>query len=214
MRSTQIIAIRHGQTAWNASARVQGHADIPLDALGLAQAKATGLALAGERLAALYSSDLSRAHGTALAAAAHHGLAVHTDTRLRERSFGQIEGSTFAQVQAERPQDAQAWRTREEAWAPQGGESLLALQERVVAVTHELAARHLEQTLVLVAHGGVLDVLHRAATRQSLQAPRTWALDNCAINRLLWSPDSGLMLVGWNDIQHLAGVASGDDTSV
>ena len=55
---------------------------------------------------------------------------------------------------------------------------------------------------MLVAHGGVLDVLYRAATRQDIQAPRTWQLGNAAINRLLWTPD-GLSLVGWADTQHL-----------
>ena len=55
----------------------------------------------------------------------------------------------------------------------------------------------------MVAHGGVFDVLYRAATRLDLQAPRTWEIRNCAINRLLWTPDSGLMIVGWDDAAHL-----------
>jgi probable phosphoglycerate mutase len=56
---------------------------------------------------------------------------------------------------------------------------------------------------VLVAHGGVMDVLYRAATRQELQAPRTWQLGNAAINRMLWTPE-GFSLVGWSDTAHLA----------
>ncbi len=58
------------------------------------------------------------------------------------------------------------------------------------------------ELVVLVAHGGVMDVLYRAATRQDLQAPRTWHLGNAAINRLLWTPQ-GLNLVGWGDVSHL-----------
>ena len=59
------------------------------------------------------------------------------------------------------------------------------------------------QQIALVAHGGVLDTLYRLATRQGLQAPRTWELANTSINRLLWTPDSGLALVGWGDTSHL-----------
>jgi len=69
-------------------------------------------------------------------------------------------------------------------------------------VADELAARHAGELIVLVAHGGVMDVLYRAATRQDLQAPRTWQLGNAAINRLLWTPQ-GLSLVGWGDVGHL-----------
>jgi probable phosphoglycerate mutase len=65
-----------------------------------------------------------------------------------------------------------------------------------------LAVQYPGQQIVIVSHGGVMDVLYRAATRQELQAPRTWQLGNAAINRLLWTPD-GLTLVGWADEQHL-----------
>ena len=76
-----------------------------------------------------------------------------------------------------------------------------------------LAQQHTGEQIVMVAHGGVLDVLYRLATRQELQAPRTWQLANAAINRLLWTPD-GLTLVGWADTQHLdnAGHAARDET--
>jgi probable phosphoglycerate mutase len=66
------------------------------------------------------------------------------------------------------------------------------------------------EQILLVAHGGVLDVLYRAATRLDLQAPRTWQLANTGINRLLWSPE-GLALVGWGDVTHLQ---VGDDEDV
>jgi probable phosphoglycerate mutase len=79
---------------------------------------------------------------------------------------------------------------------------LIDLRERIVATVDELAARHPGQQVVMVAHGGVLDILYRAATRLELQAPRTWALTNTAVNRLLWTPQ-GLSLVGWGDTTHL-----------
>jgi len=76
------------------------------------------------------------------------------------------------------------------------------LRERILKTVDELAARHTGQQIVLVAHGGVLDILYRAATRLELQAPRTWQLTNTAVNRLLWSPQ-GLSMVGWGDTSHL-----------
>ncbi|MHB1249320.1 MAG: histidine phosphatase family protein, partial [Polaromonas sp.] len=94
------------------------------------------------------------------------------------------------------------WRKRDPEFSPPGGESLLALRSRVVAAAERLAARHPGELIALVGHGGVMDVLYRAATRLDIQAPRTWALGNAAINRLLWSPE-GFTLVGWADTQHL-----------
>ena len=85
---------------------------------------------------------------------------------------------------------------------PTGGETLVQLRERIAATTHRLAAQHTEQLIVLVAHGGVLDMLYRLATGLDLQAPRTWLVTNASINRLLWTPQ-GLTLVGWADTQHL-----------
>jgi probable phosphoglycerate mutase len=72
----------------------------------------------------------------------------------------------------------------------------------VVATAERLAAAHPGELIALVGHGGVMDVLYRAATRLDIQAPRTWELGNAAINRLLWTPE-GFTLVGWADTQHL-----------
>jgi len=113
-----------------------------------------------------------------------------------------LEGLTWAEIETRHPQQAVAWRTRVPDWAPEGGESLLALRSRVISVVDELARRHLGQHIALVAHGGVLDVIYRAATGLELQAPRSWLLKNTAINRLLWTPES-LTLVGWGDTAHL-----------
>ena len=83
-----------------------------------------------------------------------------------------------------------------------GGESLASVCDRVLQAVHVLAARHIGEQIVLVSHGGVLDVLYRAATGLDMLAPRTWSLSNASINRLLWTPQ-GLTLVGWADTAHL-----------
>ena len=213
MHATRIIAIRHGETAWNVDTRIQGHLDIPLNETGLQQARWLAQSLAErDPMHAIYASDLSRAHVTAQAIARTAGLEVVLHAGLRERSFGDFQGRTFAEIEAELPDHALHWRKRTPEWAPPGGgESLLALRERVLATVDELAARHPGEQIVLVAHGGVMDVLYRAATRLDVQAPRTWALPNTAVNRLLWTPD-GLSLVGWADTSHLDD-RSRDETS-
>lgn len=207
-QAVRIIAIRHGETAWNALGRIQGHTDIGLNDNGHAQAQQVAQALSGEALDAIYSSDLQRAWQTAQAIAAVTAAPLHAEPGLRERCFGSFEGSSFAQIAQQQPQAAQLWRKRDVQFAPpDGGESLLQLQERIAAAVQRVAAAHIGGHIALVAHGGVLDMLYRLATRQHLQAPRTWQLPNAAINRLLWTPESGLTLVGWGDVQHLSGAA-------
>jgi len=213
MQATRILAIRHGETAWNVDTRIQGHLDIPLNETGLQQARWLAQTLAGrDELHAIYASDLSRAHLTAQTIANTAGLSVTAHPGLRERSFGDFQGRTFAEIEVELPDDAHHWRKRTPEWTPPGaGESLIALRERVLATVDELASRHVGQQIALVAHGGVMDVLYRAATRLDLQAPRTWLLPNTAVNRLLWTPQ-GLSLVGWADTSHLDD-KSRDETS-
>ncbi|WP_353239004.1 histidine phosphatase family protein [Limnohabitans sp.] len=214
MNVTRILAIRHGETAWNVETRLQGHLDIPLNDTGLLQADRLARALTGrEMVDAIYASDLSRTHTTAQALAHAMGHTVRTHVGLRERHFGVFQGHTFAEVEAEWPEHAVQWRKRIPDWTPPGGgESLLRLHERIVDTVNELAAQHTGQQMVLVAHGGVLDVLYRAATRLDLQAPRTWSLTNTAVNRLLWTPE-GLSLVGWGDTSHLDALAK-DESSL
>ncbi len=207
MDPTRVIAVRHGETAWNVDTRIQGQLDIGLNDIGLWQAERVGRALEDEPVAAIYASDLSRAWQTAQAIAKPRNLAVQPEPGLRERAFGHFEGRTFADIDATLPAEARLWRSRDPEFAPHGGgESLLTFRDRITGVAARLAAKHPGELVVMVAHGGVMDVLYRAATRQELQAPRTWHLGNAAINRLLWTPQ-GFTLVGWADIAHLDGDA-------
>lgn len=199
---TRIIAIRHGETAWNVGTRIQGHADIPLNERGHWQAQRLARALATEGIAAVYASDLSRAFETGRYVAQAAGLPVTPEPGLRERSFGFFEGRTFKDIETELPEQASRWRKRDPHFAPEGGESLVQLHERVVGTCARLAERHPGELIAVVGHGGVLDMLYRAATRLDLQAARSWELGNAAINRLLWSPQ-GFSLVGWGDVGHL-----------
>ena len=207
MESTRILALRHGETAWNVDTRIQGQLDIGLNDTGRWQAQQAALALQHEDIAAVYSSDLSRAFETANTIAQavsrqqNKVLRVQPHTGLRERHFGHFQGKTWAEIEQHWPEDARLWRQRDPNWTPQAGESLVQLRERIAHCVDQLASQHAGEHIVLVAHGGVLDVLYRLATGQSTQAPRTWHLGNAALNRLLWTPQ-GLSLVGWGDVSH------------
>jgi 2,3-bisphosphoglycerate-dependent phosphoglycerate mutase len=213
MEATRIIAVRHGETAWNVDSRIQGQLDIGLNDTGHWQAKRVGEALASEEITAVYTSDLGRAHQTAEHIAEVTGVPVVADEGLRERSFGMFEGKTFDEIHSTWPDHAHNWRKRIPEWEPpEGGESLIQLRERVTRTMQELASRHPGELIVVVAHGGVLDTLYRVATGQEVNSPRTWELPNGAINRLLWTPE-GFTLVGWSDTQHLDDEAADENTS-
>ena len=212
MQVTRILAIRHGETTWNAEKRIQGQLDTPLSTRGQWQAEQAGLSLSGEQFDAIYASDLQRAMHTAQAIAAHHDLSVTPDQGLRERHFGSFEGLTWTEIQARWPDQSLSWQKRDQWFTPGNGESLSELRERVLSAVHAIAERHSGQHIVIAAHGGVMDVLYRAANGVAIDAPRTWELGNTAINRLLWSPE-GMTLVHWGDLRHLEGEDSLDESS-
>ena len=200
--ATRILAIRHGETDWNRVARIQGHTDIALNEAGRQQASRLADALRDEPIAAVYTSDLSRALETAGAFALPRGLPLHIEPRLRERCFGCFEGLTFDEIGARWPDQLLRWKRRDPDFGPDGGEALGDFYARVIGCINALVASHPGQQIALVAHGGVLDCLYRAATRLPLDAPRTWQVANAGINRLMHA-ESGLMLVGWADNAHL-----------
>lgn len=199
---TRVFLLRHGQTAWNVEQRLQGQLDAALNAVGRRQVAQLAHALVAEELAAIYSSDLQRAHDTALALAETTGLPVTKDAELRERGFGRLEGLTHAEVEALWPDDALRWRRREPDFGPGGGEPLRSFYERSVAAVTRLSLPHAGQAIAVVAHGGVLDCLYRAALGIELGAPRTWQLANAAVNRLLFTGER-FVVVGWDDRAHL-----------
>lgn len=209
---TRIIAVRHGETAWNVDTRLQGHLDIALNDKGRSQAARVAQALADEPLDAIYASDLQRAWQTALAIGQAQQRAPQPEPLLRERCFGQFQGKTYAEIETLWPEQSQQWRLRDPDWAPPGGESLQRMYARVEHIASALARQHVGAQIALVAHGGVLDMLYRLATGQDVQAPRTWQLGNASINRLNWTPE-GFRMVGWSDESHLDGLTLDEASS-
>jgi probable phosphoglycerate mutase len=201
---TQLLLIRHGETAWNAEHRIQGQLDIPLSPLGVLQSARLAECLANEPIDAVYSSGQSRAWLTAAPLAARLGLELIAEPRLRERSFGIFEGLTLDEIAARYPLEFKKWRERDPTWWPEGGESGQQLINRVLSAVSDIGIKHPSQTVVLVSHGGVLDVLYRAARLLEWHAPREHQMLNAAVNRLMTSASPLLLSIErWGDVAHL-----------
>jgi probable phosphoglycerate mutase len=203
--TAHLLVIRHAETAWNAEHRIQGHLDIPLSATGIRQAARLADCLAREPISAVYSSQLARAWLTAVPIAERLGVDVVPEPRLRERAFGVFEGLTLDEIAARYPAEFRAWRARDPAWAMEGGETGRQLIDRVLHALHEIAGRHRGQTVALVTHGGVLDVVYRAARGLAWDAPRQHQMLNASINRLqVTLAPPALAMLDWADVSHLA----------
>jgi len=222
--TTTILLIRHGETAWNAERRLQGHLDIALNAEGERQAAALGAALAGERIDVVVSSDLARARQTAEAIVRARGpvkpgqpeldaTGVQRDPQLRERCYGGFEGLLYSEIAARFPLEFAAWQARNvDAVLPLGknqGETFRGFFERTTTAILGHAARHPGQVLALVAHGGVLECAYRAALGLPLETPRDFKVHNASINRFVVE-EGKLKLVSWGEIDHLRQVALDD----
>ena len=204
---TEIFLIRHGETAWNAERRLQGHIDIPLNEEGERQAGALARALAGESVDVIISSDLSRAATTARAVAGLQGLPLHTDASLRERCFGAFEGLLYDELEERFPEAYAQWRVRDpHARYPDGerrAETFAEFAQRAVGAVTRIAEMHRGKRIVIVSHGGVLDAVYRAAHDMDITAPRNFDVLNASINRVLWDGEK-LEVLRWSDNAHLA----------
>jgi probable phosphoglycerate mutase len=205
---TDILLIRHGETAWNAERRLQGHLDIPLNDEGERQAALLAGALAGEPLDLLVASDLRRAHQTAQAVADRRGMTVAIDPALRERGYGGFEGLLYSEIEERFPREFAAWQARDvDAQLPPGrnvGESFRAFFDRATGAILALAAANPGRTIALVAHGGVLECAYRLALGLSLETPRDFKVYNASINRFRFDPaERSLVLRSWGEVDHL-----------
>jgi len=201
-QTTRFCFVRHGETEWNAAQRMQGHKDLPLNADGLRQAEQAAAYFVGRDIAAVYSSDLQRAQQTAAPIAAVLLRPLQLCPQLRERNYGRCEGMIRSEVAAVYPDDARALRERDPDYVLPGGESLRQHQRRVLDGVERLARAHLGEAIVVVTHGGVLDLIYRRACGIALEKPRDFAIPNTGINWLNIS-DTHWQVEQWADTAHL-----------
>jgi broad specificity phosphatase PhoE len=179
---TTVALVRHGETDWNRERRFQGHADVPLNEAGLAQARELAASLDGERFAAVYTSPLLRASQTAEILAARLGVAAREHASLKEVDVGSWSGFTVTEVEARFPDGFARWADwRTTGW--EDGESYEQLSERVLSGVLEVAARHAGDRVLAVTHGGPMRAVLASALRLDLHEVHAAVgpLGNCAV---------------------------------
>ena len=181
-KPTRLCLVRHGETEWNAARRIQGQIDIGLNETGLRQAAAAGRWLKKAGIIALYSSDLKRAWTTALSIGEALGLEPIPAPDMRERRYGVFEGLTYEEAKAKHPDGYAAFEGRNAEYNFENGESLHDMFERVTGKLKKIAAAHPGQNVVVVLHGGVLDIINRFVRGNSLEAPRDFLIPNAGLN--------------------------------
>jgi alpha-ribazole phosphatase len=202
----RLLLVRHGQTAWSAERRYQGSTDVPLNDTGLRQAAALGVHFTADKIDAIYSSTLQRALQTAAAISRTSGVAVIPEPRFRETSFGEWEGKTYSDLQAQWADHLTAWRLDPMTNTPPGGESLAQLLQRAGEGVRDIEQKHHDETVMIVAHGGVL----RALICYALNLPSTtfWRIElgSASISELhLYGDTTTISLL--NDRHPLGGMA-------
>lgn len=208
---TELLLIRHGETDWNRALRFQGQIDVPLNAIGLAQAQRLRDRLhqvlpdwQSDARAPLrvISSDLLRARQTAEPLARVLGCDLQVEPGLREQCFGIFEGLDVAQIKAEHAPHWQRWLAFDADHALPGAESTRHFHQRVIDALARLAERHAGERIVVVTHGGVLDMVWRHAHQHSLHGPRVCDIPNAGWNQVQHQPTQ-LHILNWADTAHL-----------
>ncbi len=199
----RLYLVRHGETESNRLGLALGRDDVPLNERGLRQAGQVAGALAGESLAAVYSSPLQRTLNTARAIAEGHGLEVGVEERLIEMEIGEVEGLPFAEVRSRYPDFLEMWASPEGPTRPMpGGERLLDVQERAWSAVNDLAGRHGDGAVAAVTHNFVILSLLARVLGIELAQFRRLRHSVGAIAELEFSP-KGVMVVRLNDTCHL-----------
>ena len=197
--------VRHGETEWNRTRRIQGHADIPLNRRGRDQASLLGRRLSDTGFSEIYASDLSRAMTTAQLAAGESGPKIASVPELREIAYGEWEGLTFAEVEARDPEGfAERMLRQNDRYAPPGGENVQQVVDRVRRFHDRVRELHVSGDQVLVVgHSGSL----LAFLICMLDMPSEFLLRfrlNPAGLSIVRTFDDAAVLELWNDTSHLA----------
>jgi len=201
---TTFYLVRHGNTIWNRELRFRGQTDLPLDETGLAQARATGKALAGVKFAAIFASPLKRAFNTAEMIAREAGLTARPLPDLMDVNFGAWQGKTPAEVREDYPVLAARYERAPHLAHFPGGESLDIARDRYLRAVMGAAEKYPDKTVCLVAHQAVNRVLLAAVL--GLGNEGYWRVDQgtCCINVFRYNPATFQFVVErLNDTHHL-----------
>jgi probable phosphoglycerate mutase len=204
LAAARLVIVRHGQTAANTGRLLHGWSDLPLDETGKRQATLVARRIANEIDArALTSSPLARARATAAAISDVTGLEIEERTELREMHFGDLEGVPVERLQIEYPDiAAQALDPHNLTLQWPNGEQIAEFYQRCRETFASLASEHHGETVVVVAHGGVIGGNLRSVAGEPLNAWQTSALRNCGMS-IVEGTGGVPSVIASNDCAHL-----------
>lgn len=205
-KMVKIILVRHGETDWNKEQVFRGKMDVPLNQLGLAQARGVKEALEGEAIDALYASPLSRAFATAEVLAEGRKLAIRVEENFSDIDFGAWQGLSRENVNEEYADLHATWLSDPHLVTLPRGETLLKVQKRSMAALEHSIESNPGKTVAIVSHRVVNKVILCAIL--GLDLSRFWHVkqDTCAINRFEYR-DGSYYLTLLNDTCHLKSIA-------
>lgn len=200
--TTSVLLVRHGQTYGNIEQTFCGHTETELTPHGVAQARALGRRLKGQKIDAAYASDLSRARMTAEHALEEAGsLPVKLDPDLREMHYGEWEG-----LSGEALRESHKELLREfflcRGPAP-GGETVAQIRERTAASIRRIAAAHVGETVLVVSHGNAIAAMLSELLHMPIESSWSFTVENTSLTRMRISKSGRLTLQGFNDASHL-----------
>ena len=198
----RLFLVRHGETELQSSMRYWGKTDVALGEVGRHQAEKLRDRLASEKIDLVYSSPLKRALDTAGIIASKHHLKVTLCPELREIDFGKIEGLEFSEIHRHFPEVEQLWINRSPGLTYPGGESLMQLEDRVSAFKPRLAAHEEKDTILIVAHYGVLRTLICQMLEVEMKNRWNIKLDPASLSIIETYPEVNILCL-LNDISHL-----------
>jgi probable phosphoglycerate mutase len=204
-----LLAIRHGETELNVAKRYQGHSDSPLTENGRNQVSSLGRRMAKMKFDTLISSDLGRTQETATIIAEYTGHSIKTDSRLRERNYGVLEGLTVSDIKAGQSEVLERLDANDPDYIIPDVESLRQHFQRNVAVFEELQSGISDGRVALVVHGGVLDSLFRYVARLPLDQPRCFITPNASLTIIthgIFYSTLRWVIETWGDTGHLEGI--------
>jgi len=205
---TTVFLVRHAETYGNVEGLFCGHSETELTPKGVAQAQALGRRFAHQKFDAAYSSDLSRAHRTAIHALEHHHspLAPVLDPGLREMHYGDWESLSGREI-GEKNRDLLREFFQCRAPAP-GGESVQQVRERTAEALKRRVTDHPDETILVVSHGNAIMAMLAELLAIPYESSWSFAVANTSITRLVFSKSGRMTLTGFNDHAHLESEAA------
>ncbi|NEE00746.1 histidine phosphatase family protein [Phytoactinopolyspora halotolerans] len=197
---TSVTLARHGRTPWHDGNRYTGSSDIDIDHVGRAQAEQLANWAREAAPDVLYSSTMQRTRQTAAPMVEALGLPLHTDERLRELDFGEMEGRTLTELRAEDPQAVELFEQDAATHHLPGGEHPEAAADRATAALADIVSRHQGQDILVVCHNTIIRLIACRYLGIPLGAYRTAlrGIAPVATTRFSFRPDGSVMLDYYN----------------